>query len=127
MEVGMGVRRLSMVAALMAASLWLPVRDARAETEVDVALVLAVDVSRSMDPDEQELQRQGFVEAFRSPLVHNAIRSGMLGRITVTYMEWSGDIQQTVVLPWTVIENPEGAAEFADRLAGAPTGRIFQT
>jgi hypothetical protein len=100
---------------------------AQATNEVDLALVLAVDVSRSMDPDEQELQRQGFVEAFRSPLVHNAIRSGMLGRITVTYMEWSGDNQQTVVLPWTVIESPEGAAEFADRLARAPTGRIFQT
>src|SRR5215203_4812412 len=115
----MNRRLLGALAAVMT-GLWLCAPGARAENEVDLALVLAVDVSRSMDPDEQELQRQGFVEAFRSPLVHNAIRSGMLGRITVTYMEWSGDNQQTVVLPWTVIENPEGAAEFADRLAGAP-------
>ena len=59
----------------------------RAPTDVDVALVLAVDVSTSMDPDEQDLQRQGYVEAFRSHLVHQAIRTGMLGRIAVTYVE----------------------------------------
>jgi Protein of unknown function (DUF1194) len=54
---------------------------AQADTEVDLALVLAVDVSLSMEPDEQDLQRQGFIEAFRSPEVHDAIRKGMLGRI----------------------------------------------
>jgi Protein of unknown function (DUF1194) len=100
---------------------------ARAADEVDLALVLAVDVSRSMDPEEQELQRQGFVEAFRSPLVHDAIRAGMLGRITVSYMEWSGDTQQNVVVPWTIITGPEGASEFADRLARAPISRIWRT
>jgi hypothetical protein len=100
---------------------------ALAETEVDVALVLAVDVSRSMDPDEQELQRQGFIEAFRSPLVHDAIRNGMLGRVAVTYMEWSGDTDQKVVVPWMVIEGPEGALEFSDRLSRTPPGRIWRT
>ncbi len=100
---------------------------AQASTEVDLALVLAVDVSRSMDPEEQELQRQGFVEAFRSPLVHKAIRSGTLGRISVVYMEWSGVAQQTVVVPWTVIADPEGAAEFAERLERAPIARIMST
>ena len=63
---------------------------ARAQTEVDLALVLAVDVSNSMDPEEQDFQRQGFVEAFRSPLDHKAIGSGMLGRIAVVYLEWAG-------------------------------------
>src|SRR5687768_11104100 len=82
---------------------------AHAETEVDVALVLAVDVSYSMDPDEQELQREGFVEALRSPLVQDAIRKGMLGRIAVTYMEWSGALDQRIVVPWTLIEGPESA------------------
>jgi hypothetical protein len=100
---------------------------ARAATEVDLALVLAVDVSRSMDPEEQELQRQGFVEAFRSPLVHDAIRGGMLGRISVTYLEWSGETDQKVVVPWTVLDGPDSASAFAERLALAPTGRIFQT
>ena len=101
--------------------------EVQAEGEVDLALVLAVDVSRSMDPDEQELQRQGFVEAFRSPLVHEAIRNGMLGRITVSYMEWSGERNQTVVVPWTILDGPEAAVEFSERLARAPIGRIFQT
>jgi hypothetical protein len=127
MEVGMGVGRLSMVAALMAASLWLPVPDARAETEVDVALVLAVDVSRSMDPDEQELQRQGFIEAFRSPQVHEAIRNGMLGKIIVTYFEWSGVDYQNVIVPWTIIDSPEAAMKFADGLHDNPIGRLRRT
>jgi hypothetical protein len=114
--------------AFVAVGLWfLGASHVQADAEVDLALVLAVDVSRSMDPDEQELQRQGFVEAFRSPLVHDAIRSGMLGRITVTYMEWSGETSQTVVVPWMIIEGPEGAVDFADRLARAPIARIFQT
>jgi hypothetical protein len=116
-----------MVAALMAASLWLTVTDARAETEVDVALVLAVDVSRSMDPDEQELQRQGFIDAFRSPQVHEAIRNGMLGRIIVTYFEWSGVDYQNVIVPWTVIDSPDAAMKFADGLHDNPIGRLRRT
>jgi Protein of unknown function (DUF1194) len=100
---------------------------ARAGTEVDVALVLAVDVSWSMDPDEQELQRNGFVEAFRSPQVHDAIRNGMLGRIAVTYFEWAGVPHQQVVVPWTVIDGPAGALAFAERLARSPPGRAFYT
>ena len=91
--------------------------------EVDLALVLAVDISNSMDPEEQELQRQGFVEAFRSPLVHDAIRNGMLGRITVVYAEWAASFRQHVVVPWTTIETPEDARAFAERLSRAPIQR----
>jgi hypothetical protein len=80
-----------------------------------------------MDPDEQELQRQGFVEAFRSPLVHEAIKGGSLGRISVLYMEWSGPTQQTVVVPWTILGNEESAAEFAELLERAPVRRIMST
>src|SRR3954471_18015631 len=78
-----------------------------APIETDLALVLAVDVSTSMDPDEQDLQRQGYVEAFRSGMVHQAIRSGMLGRIAVTYVEWAGAHPpvQSVVVPWTMLES----------------------
>ena len=97
------------------------------ETEVDLALVIAVDVSYSMDPDEQELQRQGFVEAFRSAAVHDAIRRGMLGRIGVVYMEWAGAADQQVLLPWTVIDNPESAMAFAGALAEKPTRRASRT
>ena len=96
---------------------------ARAQTEVDLALVLAVDVSNSMDPEEQELQRQGFVEAFRSPLVHKAIGSGMLGRIAVVYLEWAGPMIQHVTVPWTEMGGSEDALGFADRLAQAPIRR----
>src|SRR3954451_2331203 len=93
-----------------------------APTEVDLALVLAVDVSTSMDPDEQDLQRQGYVEAFRSPSVHQAIHSGMLGRIAVTYVEWAGAHPhvQNVVVPWTVLESSKDSLSFAERLARAP-------
>ena len=90
---------------------------AQAQTEVDLALVIAVDISYSMDPDEQELQREGFAEAFRSPLVHDAIRHGMLGRIGVTYMEWAGADEQQVIIPWTVLDNSESLMAFADRIA----------
>jgi hypothetical protein len=100
---------------------------ARAETEVDLALVIAVDISYSMDPEEQELQRQGFIEAFRSALVHDAIRRGMLGRIAVTYMEWAGSGHQEVLLPWTVIDNPESAMAFAGALAEKPIRRASRT
>jgi hypothetical protein len=115
------------VLIIMAGVLVSAPRPVAAQMEVDLALVLAVDVSRSMDPDEQELQRQGFVEAFRSPLVHSAIQSGVVGRIAVTYMEWSGVGDQIVVVPWTVLGDAEGSVEFAERLAVSPVARIGAT
>jgi hypothetical protein len=86
-----------------------------AQSEVDLALVLAVDISNSMDPEEQELQRQGFVEAFRSPLVHKAISDGMVGRIAVVYLEWAGSPIQYVTVPgWR--------SEARRTLSALPTG-----
>jgi Protein of unknown function (DUF1194) len=101
--------------------------EARSETEVDLALVLAVDVSFSMEKDEQELQRQGFVEAFRTPEVHEAIHKGMLGRIAVVYVEWAGASFQEVLVPWTVIEHPSDALGFAAYLAQSSTRRAGYT
>ncbi|QRM30024.1 DUF1194 domain-containing protein [Microvirga sp. VF16] len=97
----------------------------QAPDEVDLALVLAVDISTSMDPAEQSLQRQGYVEAFRSPSVHQAIHSGTLGRIAVIYVEWAGAHPhiQNVVVPWTVLESPQDSHSFADRLTRAPIRR----
>jgi len=86
---------------------------------VDLELVLAVDVSRSMDFEEQELQRDGYVAAFRHPEVLAAIASGPLGRIAVTYVEWAGPEIQTVLVPWTVLASSEDAFAFADRIATA--------
>jgi hypothetical protein len=102
-------------------------REAQSETGVDLALVLAVDVSFSMEKDEQELQRQGFVEAFRAPEVHDAIRNGMLGRIAVVYIEWAGASFQEVLVPWTLIEQPSDALGFATILARSSTRRAGYT
>jgi hypothetical protein len=109
------------------AALWSGPSFAEGETEADLALVLAVDVSRSMDLDEQQLQREGYVEAFRSEAVHLAIEKGVVGRIAVSYVEWSGPNDQKVVIPWTIIDGRTGAIAFADRLATSPIGRVFST
>ena len=90
---------------------------AHAETEVDLALVVAVDISFSMDTEEQALQREGFAQASRSQLVHDAIRGGMLGKIAVTSMEWAGSADQKVIIPWTVQHNSESLMAFADKIA----------
>lgn len=100
---------------------------ARAETEVDLALVIAVDISFSMDTDEQALQREGFAQAFRSRPVHDAIRGGMLGKIAVTYMEWAGSPDQKVIIPWTILDNSESLMAFADRIASTPLRRAQRT
>lgn len=84
---------------------------------VDLHLVLAVDVSWSMDPEEQRLQRDGYVEAFRDPQVIKAIQSGRAGRIAVTYFEWAGADIQFMVIPWTIVDGPETARHLADQLA----------
>jgi hypothetical protein len=122
----MGLGRTFSMALVAYALLTCGVR-AQSPGEVDLALVLAVDISNSMDPEEQELQRDGFVEAFRSSLVQDAIKAGLLGRIAVVYVEWAGSRRQTVVVPWTIIDGPASAAGFADRLAQAPTQRAPRT
>jgi hypothetical protein len=100
---------------------------ARAQTPADLELVLAVDVSWSMDYDEQRLQRLGYVEGFRHPEVIRAIESGGWGRIAVTYVEWAGDRLQTVLVPWTLIDGAETAEGFAAALEAAPIGRMRRT
>ncbi len=115
------LRALALLLALLAAA------PARATEEVDLALVIAVDVSNSMDPEEQELQRAGFVEAFRAGEVHGAIARGALGRIAVVYMDWAGSFTQTVVVPWTIVDGPAAAGAFADALERAPNRRAPRT
>jgi hypothetical protein len=111
------------IVTLTVLSLFIHLNPAKARSEVDLALVLAVDISNSMDPVEHELQRQGFVEAFQSNLVHNAIGSGMLGRIAVVYLEWAGSPIQYITVPWMEIGGPEDALSFAARLSKAPIRR----
>ena len=86
---------------------------------VDLELVLAVDVSRSMDPEEQLLQQAGYIAAFRNPEVIDAIQGGFLGRIAVTYFEWAGSALVREVVPWTVVDGPQSAEAVALMLAAA--------
>jgi Protein of unknown function (DUF1194) len=73
---------------------------------VDVELVIAVDVSYSMDPEEQALQREGYVLGLTSREFIQALRNGNHGRIAITYFEWAGLYDQKTILPWRLIEGP---------------------
>ena len=88
-------------------------------TAVDVEVVLAVDVSYSMDPDEQALQREGYISAITSREFMQALRSGMQGRISITYFEWAGLYDQKIILPWRVIDGPASAEAVANEIACA--------
>jgi Protein of unknown function (DUF1194) len=106
----------------------LPSRFAHAKggpQEVDLELILAVDISYSMDMEEQRLQREGYIQALTSPDVLKAIRAGMVGKIAVTYFEWAGATTQRVVVPWQVIDGPETANAFVAKLAAAPISRWY--
>jgi Protein of unknown function (DUF1194) len=96
-------------------------------TEVDVALVLAVDISYSMDLEELALQRNGYIQALKSPEVAKAIDRGLIGKIAVMYFEWAGANVQHVVVPWTIIDGPQAASAFAEKLVEAPTRRGRKT
>ena len=94
---------------------------------VDVELVLAVDVSYSMDPDEQALQREGYITGITSREFMQALRSGANGKVAVTYFEWAGTYDQKIIVPWRLIEGPESADAFASEIARAPYRRASRT
>lgn len=83
---------------------------------VDVALVLAVDVSSSVTKEEAALQRAGYAAALLSPEVNKAIQSGLYGSIALTYVEWSGTHQQKTVVPWQIIRDRHDALAFVGQL-----------
>jgi hypothetical protein len=93
---------------------------ALAADEVDLLLVLAVDVSRSIDATKFQLQREGYASALSNPRVIEAIQSGRNGRVGVIFIEWSGVGNQKVVIDWTMIGDAEAAKGFGDRLLEAP-------
>jgi hypothetical protein len=96
-------------------------------TTVDVELVLAVDISYSMDPDELALQREGYVKALTSPEFLNALRQGIHGKVAITYFEWAGASEQRVIVPWRVVEGPESADSVANEILAAPIRRAART
>jgi hypothetical protein len=115
-----GRRLASFVGALAVTGLCLPMTPngaQAAERTVDIELVLAADISGSMDVQEATLQRAGIVGAIRHPLVVEAIRRGQLGRIAVTYVEWAGALHQHTVVGWTEIAGAADANAFAAAIA----------
>ena len=96
-------------------------------TAVDVELVLAVDVSYSMDPEEQALQREGYIVALTSREFMQALKQGMNGKVSVTYFEWAGAQDQKIIVPWRLIDGPEAADAVAAEIARAPYRRASRT
>ena len=94
---------------------------------VDTELVLAVDVSYSMDPEEQQLQREGYIGALTSREFMQALRGGINAKVAVTYFEWAGPFDQKIVLPWRLIDGPETADGVANDIARAPYRRAART
>jgi uncharacterized protein DUF1194 len=107
-----------------------PILAQRSETPaipVDVEVVLAVDVSYSMDPEEQALQREGYMAALTSREFLQALKQGMHGRIALTYFEWAGMHHQQIIVPWRVIDGPETADGFAADIGRARYTRASRT
>jgi hypothetical protein len=94
---------------------------------VDVELVLAVDVSYSMDMDELALQREGYAQAIVSKEFLQALKNGPHGRIAVTYFEWAASTDQKIIIPWRVIDGPETADAVASEISKAPIRRASRT
>jgi len=93
---------------------------ARAQEQVDLLLVLASDVSRSVDTRKFELQRQGYAEALSNPRVIDAIRSGPHGKIAICFVEWSGQTSQKVVIDWTIVGDAASARKISDQMLELP-------
>lgn len=112
-------RRTVLAGGLAAAALW-PAARARAAEPVDLQLVLAADVSRSVDEREFALQRQGYAAALVDPRVMRVMTGGKRGAVAVTYFEWSGVGAQRTIVEWSRIGDDEAAGEFGARLLAAP-------
>ncbi|WP_395018416.1 DUF1194 domain-containing protein [Dongia sp.] len=108
------------VCVLALCSLFAAAPAAAQDIAVDLELILAVDVSRSMDPDEQQLQRDGYRAALTHPDVIAAIGSGARRKIALSYIEWAGPAVQYVLVDWRVIDGAAAAGDFAAALAAAP-------
>lgn len=107
--------------------LGLPAMATAEQVEVDLELFLAVDVSRSMNPDELEIQRHGYAAALSSPDVVDAIQRGLLGRIAITYVEWAGEYSQTTIVPWTLVSSAEEAQDVANLITAHFDGAMRRT
>ncbi len=114
------MRVLRAASPVLAVCLGLAVSAARAAERVDLVLVLAADVSRSVTEDKFHLQRHGYAAAILDPRVIAAVRSGPERRIAVEFLEWSGAVSQKVIIGWTVIDGAQTARAFSAQLLEAP-------
>lgn len=94
---------------------------------VDVELILAVDVSYSMDMDELAVQREGYAQAIQSNEFLQALKVGPNGRIAVTYFEWAASSDQKIIIPWRLIDGPESADAVAGEIMKTPIRRASRT
>jgi hypothetical protein len=94
---------------------------------VDVELILAVDVSYSMDMDELAIQREGYAQAIISKEFLQALKSGPNGKISVTYFEWAASSDQKIIIPWRLIDGPETADAVANEIMKTPIRRASRT
>jgi Protein of unknown function (DUF1194) len=114
-----------LLALALLAALWLPMASAHA-AGVEMTVVLAADVSRSVDDGEFDLQRKGYAAALTDPRVLRAIHGTKSGAIGVAFVEWSGEDEQNIVLPWSEIRDEEDGGGAAAAILKAPrsfTGR----
>src|SRR6202051_305897 len=114
------MRMLKIILTLFFAGFALVPAAARAGADVDLLLVLAADVSRSIDAAKFQLQREGYAAAISDPRVLDTIQSGHSGRIGLNFVEWSGVGAQHVVIDWTTVGDAAAAKDFGDRLIEAP-------
>jgi hypothetical protein len=101
--------------------------DKETAPSVDVELILAVDVSYSMDMDELAIQREGYAQAIVSKEFLQALKTGPNGKISVTYFEWAASGDQKVIIPWRVIDGPETADAVANEIMKTPIRRASRT
>jgi Protein of unknown function (DUF1194) len=94
---------------------------------VDVELILAVDVSYSMDMDELALQREGYAQAIVSKEFLQALKTGPNGKVAVTYFEWAASSDQKIIIPWRLIDGPETADAVANEIMKTPVRRASRT
>ncbi len=104
-----------------------PLADKDAASSVDLELVLAVDVSYSMDMDELAIQREGYAQAIISKEFLQALKTGPTGKIAVTYFEWAASNDQKIIIPWRVIDGPETADAVANEIMKTPIRRASRT
>jgi hypothetical protein len=113
--------KLVLAAGLLSAAAAMPAPAAPSgATQVDLKLILATDVSRSINNQEARIQREGVAEAFANPEVIKAIQSGALGRIAVAMIDWSSPEFDRVVLDWTIVKDKASAMALSEKIRTIP-------